>query len=204
MDDNRCLIEIIREGLRFDEASKSFLYKEEWEDEDRGENCIERTKREVLKAMNAVNPDLRFTLEHEEDFPNNRLPTLAFEVWSDITGLRHSYFEKSMRNQVLTQKRSSQSENSKFAILTNELTRRFQMMDKDISSQEKIEKIDHYTQQLINSGYSWQQSREVIVSSLKGIMKTEIKRKEEGGERYRTGEQSLPERLRNKLLETTQ
>ena len=35
-------------------------------------------------------------------------------------------------------------------------------------------------------------------------MKTEIKRKEEGGERYRTGEQSLPERLRNKLLEATQ
>ena len=81
-----------------------------------------------------------------------------------------------MRNQILTQKRSSQSESSKFAILTNELNRRFEMMDDCIDIKEKIEHIDHFTKQLCNTGYSWQQSREIIVSSLKGIKK---KQKEE-------------------------
>ena len=40
------------------------------------------------------------------DFQNGRLPTLAFEIWSTKEGIRHSYYEKPMRNQVLTMKRS--------------------------------------------------------------------------------------------------
>ena len=163
-----------------------------------------RTKRELLNAMNAVNPDLRFTIEHEEDFPNKRLPTLGFEMWSTKGGLRHSCYEKSMKNQVMTQKRSSQSENSKFAILTNELRRRFQMMDEEIGREEKIQKLNHFTQQLKNSGYSWMQSREIIVASLRGILNSEKRRLAKGESKYRTGEESLPTRLRNKLLESTQ
>ena len=71
--------------------------------------------------MNSVNRDLVFTMEHEKDFENNRLPTSAFEVWSEREGVRFSYFEESMRKQILKMKRSSQSEKSNFAILTNEL-----------------------------------------------------------------------------------
>ena len=99
-------------------------------------------------------------------------------MWSTKEKIRHSYFEKEMRSQVLTQKRSSQSENQKCAILTNELNRRLSMMDEEITMEERIEKIDHFTQQLINSGYQWAQIREIIVSSLKGYLKKEIKRRE--------------------------
>ena len=53
------------------------------------------------------------------------------------------------------------------------------MMDEDITIEEKVEKIDNFTQQLVNSGYNWGQIREVIVSSLKGFLKKELKRKEE-------------------------
>ena len=111
--------------------------------------------------MNAINPDLEFTIEKEKDFENGRLPTLGFELWSEKEKIRHSYYEKEMRSQVLTEKRSSQSENQKFAILTNELNRRLQMMDSDISIDEQVEKINHFTQQLINSGYQWGQTNVV-------------------------------------------
>ena len=91
--------------------------------------------------MNSINPNLEFTIEKESDFNNRRLPTLGFEMWSTKEKILHSYYEKEMRSQVLTQKRSFQSENQKFAISTNELNRRLQMSDDEITTTEKIEKI---------------------------------------------------------------
>ena len=160
--------------------------------------------REINKAMNSVNHDLKFTLEHESQFSNGRLPTLASEIWSTKSGIRHSYFEKSMRSQLLTMKRSSQSENSKLAILTNELNRRFLMMDEEIATEEKIEKINKFTQQPINSGYRWNQIREIIISSLKSITKKERIQKENRESRYKTGDESRESRIRKKLLEATE
>ena len=57
------------------------------------------------------------------------------------------------------------------------------MMDSKISTEEKIEKIDHFCKQLVNSGFTWEQIREVTVSGLKGIMKKEAKHREEETER---------------------
>ena len=109
-----------------------------------------------------------------------------------------------MRSQILTQKRSAQSEQSKFAILTNELRRRFSMMDEGIEINEKLEKIDHFSQQLINSGYSWRQIREVVVSGMKGVVKEEARRREGGFKKYRTSAESLQSRIKKKLTENTQ
>ena len=61
--------------------------------------------------MNDINEDLNFTTETEEDFENRRLPTLSFEIWCGENGIRHSYYEKPMRSQILTMDRSSQAEN---------------------------------------------------------------------------------------------
>ena len=178
---------------------KEFVYKNEWVEEDAEKDDDTRIANEVLKAMNAINPDLEFTIEKEKDFENERLPTLGFELWSEKERIRHSYYEKEMRSQVLTEKRSSQSENQKFAILTNELNRRLQMMDDGISVEEQVEKINHFTQQLINSGYQWGQIREIVVSSLKGFQKKEMRKKERGEARYRKSENTLEER--KKLIE---
>ena len=59
----------------------------------------------------------------------------------------------------------------------NELTRRFEELGAKIELEEKIEIINHYTQQLLNSGYSVDKIRDIIVSSLKGIQRKEEKRK---------------------------
>ena len=195
-------MKIVRPGLRFIEEKREFIFNSDWIEEDKKLSDKDRTIKEILKAMNTVNEDLKFTMEHESDFDNKRLPTLSFEIWSDKNGIRHSYYEKPMRNQVLTMKRSSMSENSKTSILTNELNRRFLMMDREISIEEKIEKVDKFTQQLINSGYKWGQTREIVVSSLRSVAKLERKL-EEGENRYRTGEESLVTRIKKKLLEST-
>ena len=99
-------------------------------------------------------------------------------------------------------KRSSQSENSKYSILVNELTRRFEVMDKGIDIEEKIEVIDHFSQQLMNSGCDIEQIRDIVQSSLKGIQRKQERRK--GLEfMFRSGESTLKERLNKCLLGST-
>ena len=122
-------------------------------------------------------------------------------MWSDEIRLRHSFYEKDMRSQGLTQKDSSQSEQSKYSILVNELCRRFEVLDNKIMIEEKIEIIDHYTQQLVNSGYSSDQIRDIIESSLKGVMRKETKRKDMS--RYKSARDTLEERNIRKLTEAT-
>ena len=72
--------------------------------------------------------------------------------------------------------RSSQSERSKYSILVNELNRRFEMLEDNKDSSEKIKIVDHYSQQLINSGYSKEKVRDIVRSGPKGIMRKESKR----------------------------
>ena len=162
VDDGRIIIEILKPGLTFDVVKGEFvkLEPEKCEHEKSQNNeCIEciknnikRTEVELQKAMNYVMKDLTFTTETERDYSKKRLPTLGFEVWSEIEGVRHSFFKKPMRSQLLTHKRSSQSEQSKYDILVNELNRRFEVQDEKIELKEKIEIIDHFVQQLFNSG----------------------------------------------------
>ena len=169
-------MEKLKLGTRFD--GEKFQWDEGYESEDI-EDGISRetlTVREVNKAMNSINEDVQFTTEVETDFENRRLPTLSFELWSESDCIRHSYFEKPMRSQVLTMSQSSMSEHSKFSILTNELRRRFEVMDECISIEEKISIVNHFTKQLINSGYTHNQAKDIIVSSLVGIKRREKKR----------------------------
>ena len=85
VDDGRTLMDKLKEGSRYVESERKCVVTERARKEDieRGDSREDITKREVLLAMNSVNPDLKFTLEHENDFNNKRLPTLSFEVWSE-------------------------------------------------------------------------------------------------------------------------
>ena len=204
VDDSRIIVEILKSGVVFDSEKGLFIYSDNMEDyiETDIEENMKRTEVEIDKAMNFISSDLKFTTETERDFRKKRLPTLSFETWSTKNGIRHSYFEKDMRSQILTQKMSSQSEQSKFNILVNELHRRFEVLDSKVEITEKIEIIDHFVLQLVNSDYSFDQIKNIVESGLKGIIRKE-QRKKERANRYRKGEETLVERERKKLLENT-
>ena len=107
VDDGRGIMTKLPLGTRY-QKGEGFVHKDEWQQEDveKGENREKLTEREVGRLMNEINPDLEFTTESERDFDNGRLPTLSFEMWSTANGIEHSYYEKPMRLQVLTMKRS--------------------------------------------------------------------------------------------------
>ena len=98
---------------------------------------------------------------------------------------------------------SAQGEQQKMDILSNELIRRMSNVCEKIEESEKIEIIDHYTKQLKNSGYSWAQSKEVVICGLRGFKNKCERRKKEGRGFYRSAQQTLVKRVKKKLLEKT-
>ena len=72
----------------------------------------------------------------------------------------------------------------------------------NIDIEEKVRVVDHYTQQLINSGYNSEQTRDLIESGLKGMKRKEERRKKRCN-RFRSAEETLEERETKKLIEST-
>ena len=134
--------------------------------------------------MNSINADLVFTVECGDDFPEKILPTLDIYLWVVCGTILWSYYEKSMRSQLVMMKRSAQGEQQKMDILSNELVRRLSNVCGAVEFKETIWVIDHYSKQLKNSGYGWVQSREVTCG-LKGYKNKCERRKKAGDDFYR-------------------
>ena len=76
------------------------------------------------------------------------------------------------------------------------------MLDDNKDLSEKIKIVDHYSQKLINFGYSKEKVRDIVRSGLKGIMRKESKRMKLSF-KYRGAHETLGDRLSKKLLEAT-
>ena len=113
--------------------------------------------------MNSINSDLRFTVESQEDFEKERLPTLDFEIWQMKDGtLNHSYFQKAMKTPFVVMARSAVPVQQKIQILGNELTRRLSNVNlKGVEQEEIIQIVEQYTQELKNSEYKNKEAREI-------------------------------------------
>ena len=202
VDDGRSMHRKLYFGERFNELLKKFEIDDDLAKIDIGTGVDrdELTKMEIQKAMNSVCSELKFTMELCQDFPDGRLPTLSFSLWLDKKGINHSYFEKTMRNQTLVVERSSMGRQALMSIMSNELVRRLDVLG-ELEQSEIDSVIDRYIQQLINSEYNWKLIREIIVSALVGYVR-KVKRNEHTNKpRYRSGKQSLKNRVDKKLLE---
>ena len=112
VDDVRHESTSLRMGTRWDAEKKTFNITETAKAEDlhlkyeMHETSNARMVRICLPAINSINPDLEFTAEIPEEFPDSKLPTLDFFLWLTRHGLlNHSYYQKSSKTkncQLLT------------------------------------------------------------------------------------------------------
>ena len=123
VDDGRKLMSMLEKGSRFDENEKKFVFDKDGFEEDArlekaGESNNEFMARILIKAMNSVNKDLKFTTETPEHFEKERLPTLDFELWIEKeTGkVHHSYFQKQMKTPFILMARSAMCNHQKIQI----------------------------------------------------------------------------------------
>ena len=106
-----------------------------------------------------------------------------------------------MKTQKVVEKESAMSKKQKFCILANETTRRLYNIDieEDKEEEEVKEILEKMTSQLKNSGWERRDIREILVSGYRGYKSRLNRRKEEGGEHYRSAANSLQSRSRKKL-----
>ena len=207
VDDGRQCTTTLRPGMRFSKAENRFEYSEEGELEDEnkrlaGESKNQRMARICLPAMNSINKDLEFTVESQEEFENEQLPTLDFSLWINEKGeLNHTYYQKPMKTPLVLMARSAMSSQQKVQILSNELTRRIFNINQEKNDIEEYKKvINTMTQEMRNSEYNYSTARQVVVSGIRGLRTRLEMRTRKGQEKYRLGATTVKARERKKLL----
>ena len=120
--------------------------------------------------MNSINSNLEFTTEVAEDFANNRLPTLDFEMWTLPNGrFNHMYFQKPMKVKIVTMKNLAMSQQQNCSILSNKVVRRLSKISvAKIDRLEVVEVMNNFTQEMKNSGYDRKEAVEIIKSGMIG------------------------------------
>ena len=207
VDDGRQITSVLQPGMRFCKEKKIFQHSPEAEKEDvmkknQGETSNQRMARITKEAMNNINEDLVFTTESQEDFNNERLPTLDFQMWMEENKIKHTYFQKPMRTPLVIMERSAMSSQQKFSILGNELCRRMSNIQIEvIEHKEVLETVENFTKELKNSGYSFTQSREIVNSGLRGWKRKIMRRQKKNIPFYRPASSTVEERLKKDLLE---
>ena len=196
---------VLRRGMKFDQERSEFIFSEDQLEIDERENLPDniRMAQRCLPAMNSVNENLKFTTEAPEDFPNKRLPTLDFMIWMIRGIIYHSYYEKTMGNQLTVMQRSAMSETQKMAILSNELVRRVSNIHRDVLHDELEGVIEHYISQLKSSGYNRKQARETVVCGIVGWRRKLERREKKGQKQYQEAKDTLEKRTDDQLLEKT-
>ena len=200
--DGRHSSTVLRRGMMFCKTEKVFKMDEEQriKDEKLKEPSEIRMARLCNQAMNSVNPDLTFTTEVQSDFEDNWLPTLDFKLKMLVSGkIIHTYYEKPMRTPFLTMQRSAMAEQQNMAILSNELVRRLSNIHREAPQKEIVGVIEHFTQQVVTSGFKRKQAREIIVSGVLGWKRKLLRRKRAGIPFYREGKSTLSGRFKKKL-----
>ena len=124
---------------------------------------------QILKDIrNSICGWLTLTMETEDMF-GGVLPTLDLELWVRADNkVLFKYFEKAMVPDMVLHKRSAIPESTRRATLNQELIRRMVNTSEMVGMSMRLEIVDKYARKLINSEYSVEYTRSVIVGGLKG------------------------------------
>ena len=159
----------------------------------------DKTAREMKKVMDSIFPMLKFEMETPTMFQGS-LPTLDFSCYMEGSKVRYTFFQKSMAKKTLIHRKSALGENTKISSLTQNIIRRMKNIGEEVEMKERIRVVDEFTDQMLFSGYSAEQTRRIIIAGLKGYENL-LKKAERGQTRiHRPAADGLATRKRKKLL----
>ena len=207
VDDGRQLSTCLPLGNRYDKHTRIFQFSEKALEEDTrnkntGESTNQRMGRICLEAMNSINPDLEFTIETPEDFPEEKLPTLDFKLWQEPDKtINHCYYQKEVKTPYVIMARSGMATQQKLQILSNELTRRLSNVNHENSELKQHTRIiNQFTQELKNSEYPFRTAREIVISGIRGLRTRRRLRELKNQNFYREAHTTACRRATKKLV----
>ena len=224
VDDVRFLTSVLERGVRWDHQERKYVKRDDWQEEDRIENLSDeqRTARELKKAMNSIFPNIQFTTEIPEDFPDRRLPTLDCSCWlednSKVSGgddwqegdspwrrprIMYSFFEKEMNSPFCILEKSALPDNTKISSLSQEVVRRMLHTSELVPQEERNQVVEKFVSKLKLSGYRDDQVREIVKAGLKGYERKLGKAKNMGTSVHREAKSTVGLRFKKKLSAKT-
>ena len=96
MDDIRWLLERIEKGMTWSKVTKSLVFDHDVFQSDEHKTDVKKTQEVLLMIMNDIHDDLSFTTESQEDFYDNKLPTLDFtmRLVDDNKYISYNFYKK--------------------------------------------------------------------------------------------------------------
>ena len=172
VDDCRLFMPALNPGWIWKDGTFIFSKEQAASDERDGITFIQRTTREVTKAMCDLTDFLKFTGEDCSDFSDNTLPTLDTTLWVHEGQIKYKFFEKpTVGNQVLNHDTALPVSSLRSSLL-QETVRRLLYCSEDLEVAVKQEILSKFASKLINSGHSVKSARILIVQ---GVVKFQWK-----------------------------
>ena len=126
-----------------------------------------RTKEELNKSFNDIFETLKFTTETQEDFSNNMLPTLDFQVSVEAGGkLDFMHFTKPMCNNLVLEVGTALSQDTVFNSLKQDCIRRLLNTRDNGDSERHLEVVEDFIKLLVDSGHRYSFIKSIIQHAL--------------------------------------
>ena len=160
MDDGRVWIRAIKWGYIFRKDTMKLKFNADafLRDSRRQISPTEKTSEVMLTILNSLTPDLKFTLECQDDFKDKHIPTLDFslQLSRNTEGTHRNtfmFFQKPTSNPYTIMENSTIGWQDNFNTLKQEVCRRLDKMSPDQRNEESIEVLDAFNEKMMLSGY---------------------------------------------------
>ena len=175
VDDCRLFMRALNPGWTWKGTKFEYDEIQAKRDEEEGITYIERTTREMTKALCSLTDFLRFTGEDCTMFVDNTLPTLDTSLWVINGQIKHKFFEKpTVGNKVLSRD-TALPVSCLWSSLLQETVRRLLNCSFDLEVKIKQDVLSRYAIKLINSGHSVKSARILLVQgTVKYLWKVEM------------------------------
>ena len=166
VDDCRLFMPSLNPGWIWREGGFEYSETQKELDEKSGVSHVQRTTREITKAMCELTDFLTFTGEDASMFPDETLPTLDTTIWIEDGRVRHKFFEKpTVGNQVL-HRETALPASCLWTSLLQEAVRRLINCSETLNVEVKQDILSKFARKLINSGHSVRSSRIILVQGV--------------------------------------
>ena len=186
VDDCRLLLPAINKGWFW--TGTEFQYSEVREQEDiaSGLSDEQRTTTLIANAMSSIIYFLKFTGEDRTMFGDNTLPTLDTTLWLQGNQVKNLFYEKPTVGNQVVQRDTAIPWSSITSTLIQETVRRLKNSSIDTEQEAVTRILSQFSQKMINSGHSVNQTKRVLVSGVtKFLFLVDCSRKKETDPLYK-------------------
>ena len=122
------------------------------------------------------------------------------KLWVEENKILYSFYQKEVANKQVIHKKSALSENVKVASLTQNLIRRMKNTSEFLSLGERLAVIEQFTEQVLKSGYSREQTVKIVTAGLVGYENMKVTAEKSGCGLHKNAAEGAVERRRKKLI----